>query len=94
MLHSPEHDEPASYTGFDRVLLHRTTTRKEIDFVGTNFGGVAIESRYVDGRWRGGVQTLLASPWRGIIVTRSELNLDDPQVQAVPTALLAWFVDV
>ena len=45
------------------------------------------------GRWRRDAQTLRASGWRGIVATRSELNLDDPQVAAVPVALLAWLVD-
>ncbi len=94
LLRGLEHDEPGRYMDFDRVLHHRTASRKEIDFVGPDFGGVAIESKYVDGRWRSDAQTLLASPWHGIIATRTELNLDDPRVQAVPTALLAWLVDV
>lgn len=94
LLRGLEHDLPGSYMDFSRVLHHRTATRKEIDFVGPDFGGAAIESKYVDGRWRRDAQTLQASPWRGIVATRTELNLDDPQVVAVPTALLAWFVDV
>ena len=94
LLRGLEHDEPGSYTDFARVLHHRTPTRKEIDFVGPDFGGVAIESKYVDGRWRREAQTLQATAWRGIIATRSELDLADRQVAAVPTALLAWLVDV
>ena len=49
---SLERERPGSYLGFDRVLYHRTPTRKEIDFVGPELGGWAIESKYVDGRWR------------------------------------------
>jgi uncharacterized protein len=94
LLRGLEHDMPGSYTDFARVLHHRTATRKEIDFVGPDFGGAALESKYVDGRWRREAQTLQASSWRGIVATRSELNLDDPQVVAIPTALLAWLVDV
>lgn len=94
LLRGLEHDVPGSYTDFARVLHHRTSTRKEIDFVGPDFGGAALESKYVDGRWRSEAQTLQASPWRGIVATRTELNLDDQQVVAVPTALLAWLVDV
>lgn len=94
LLRGLEHDEPGRYMDFDRVLHHRTASRTEIDFVGPDFGNIAIESKYVDGRWRGEAQTLLASPWQGIIATRTELNLEDPAVQAVPTALLAWLVDV
>ena len=67
--------------------------RKEIDFVGPDLGGWAIESKYVDGRWRRDAQTLSASEWRGIVATRSELNLDDPEVAAIPVAMLAWLLD-
>ena len=88
-----ERERPGSYTGFDRVLYHRTRTRREIDLVGPEFGGWAIESKYVDGRWQRDAQTLRASEWRGIIATRSELNLEDPGMAAIPAALLAWLLD-
>lgn len=94
LLRAFEHDTPGSYVDFDRVLHHRTATRKEIDFVGPGFGGAALESKYVDGRWRGEAQTLHASRWRGIVATRTELNLDNPEVIAVPASLLAWLIDV
>ena len=93
LLRANERDSPGAHVEFDRVLYHRTRTRKEIDFVGPGFGGVGIESKYVDGGWRRDALTLRASPWHGIIATRSELDLDDPQVVAVPAALLAWLID-
>ena len=91
---SLERDRPGSGSGFDRVLHHRTDTGAEIDFVGPDFGDLAIESKYVDGRWRRSAgRTLTASRWRGIVATRSELDLDDPQLMAVPVSMLAWLVD-
>ena len=90
---SLERERPGCYVEFDRVLFHRTRTRREIDFVGPEFGGCAIESKYVDGRWRRDAQTLQASCWRGILATRTELNLDDPEVAAIPAAMLAWLLD-
>ena len=93
LLRSFERDDPGSTMEFGRVLHHRTRTRKEIDFVGPGFGGVAIESKYVDGRWRRDAQTLAASGWRGIVATRSELNLEDADIMAVPASMLAWMID-
>ena len=85
--------DPGAYLNFDSVLYHRTQTRKEIDFVGPAFGGLAIESRYVDGdRWRRAVRTMKASRWRGIMATRSALDLEDPELMAVPTAVLVWLI--
>ena len=76
------------------MLHHRSNTRREIDFVGPAFGGIAIESKFVDGRWQRDAQTLAASGWRGIVATRSELDLTGSRdVVAVPTAMLAWLVD-
>ena len=93
LLRNFEHTRPGSYLEFDRVLHHRTATRKEIDFVGPDFGGVAIESKYVDGRWRRDARTLAASGWRGIVATRTELNVEDAGVMAIPASLLAWLID-
>ena len=93
LLRNFERAHPGSYPEFDRVLHHRTATRKEIDFVGPEFGGVAIESKYVDGRWRRDAQTLAASGWRGIVATRTELNVEDAGVMAIPASMLAWLLD-
>ena len=95
LLRSFERVHPGSYVEFSRVLHHRTKTNAEIDFVGPYFGGVAIESKYVDGGWRRSAgRTLRASRWRGIVATRTELNLEDPDVAAVPTAMIAWLLDI
>lgn len=84
-----------SYADFDRVLYFRSATGAEIDFVGPDFGGLAIESKFSDGRWRKSAgRTLAASPWRGLVATRTELDLDEPRtVAAVPAAMLAWLID-
>ena len=92
LLRASERATPGAYLEFERVLHHRTNTHREIDFVGPAFGGLGIESKYVDGGWRRTALTLKASPWRGIVATRSELDLAN-EVAAVPTALLAWLLD-
>ena len=85
--------DPGAYPNFDSVLHHRTPARKEIDFVGPAFGDLAIESKYVDQRrWKRDARTLAASRWRGVMATRSALDLTDPDLVAVPTGLLAWLI--
>ncbi|MCY4212912.1 MAG: AAA family ATPase [Gammaproteobacteria bacterium] len=93
LLRAIERDAPGTLVGHDQVLHHRTASRKEIDFVGPQFGGAAFESKYVDGGWRREALTLKASRWQGVVATRSESDLSDPEVAAVPTALLAWLLD-
>ena len=96
LLRNSLRDGHSTHMDFDRVLYYRSATDAEIDFVGPGFGGLAIESKYVDGRWRRTAgRTLAASPWRGLVATRTEMDLDgsDDGVAAVPTAMLAWLID-
>ena len=88
-----EASRPGSFLDLGRVMHHRSPTRAEIDFVGPDLGEFAIESKYVDGRWRGPARTLQASRWRGIVATRSVLDLDTPELLAVPVSMLAWLID-
>ena len=92
LLRAAERAAPGAHLDFEQVLHHRSRTGREIDFVGPGFGGLAIESKHVDGGWRRAAQTLKASPWRGVVATRSELDLSN-EVAAVPAALLAWLLD-
>ena len=93
LLRRFERENPGEFMDFAALLHHRSNTRREVDFVAPRLGGLAIESKFVDGRWKRDAQTLAASPWRGVVATRSELDLSDPNVVAVPTAMLAWLVD-
>ena len=94
LLRNLERSFPGAYIDFERVLYHRTEAGAEIDFAGPDFGGVAIESKYVDDGWRRRtLRTLKASPWEGIVATRGLLDLSDPKVAALPTAFLAWLLD-
>ncbi len=88
-----EQSQPGSFLDLSRVLHHRSATRAEIDFVGPDLGDLAIESKYVDGRWRKSAQTLKASRWRGLVATRSVLDLNTPDLLAVPVSMLAWLID-
>ena len=94
LVRNLERRYPGSYMDFGRVLYHRTPAGAEIDFTGPDFGGAAIESKYVDDGWRrGALRTLEASPWEGIVATRGMIDLSDPKAAAVPAAFLAWMLD-
>lgn len=93
LLRSLEREHPGSYVQFDRVLHYRSKGGAEIDFVGRDFGGAAVESKYVDGGWRGSAKTIRAAGRRGIVATRTEIDLDDPGICAVPASMLAWLLD-
>jgi len=94
LVRNLERRYPGSYMDFGRVLYHRTPAGAEIDFTGPDFGGAAIESKYVDDGWRrGALRTLEASPWEGIVATRGLIDLSDPEASAVPAAFLAWMLD-
>jgi len=85
-----------SWTSDHSLFYLRTTTRKEIDFVGESLGGAAVEGKYTDsGRWAGEAATVAASTYRGVLTTRSVLDLtggaDGPW--AVPAAVLAVLID-
>ena len=47
-----------------------------------------IERRPGDARGRS-----RATAWRGIVAIRSELNLEDANVMAIPASMLAWIID-
>ncbi len=95
LLRNIESENPGSYVHFDHVLHHRTQAGREIDFVGPGFGGLAFESKYVDeGPWRNTTgRTLQASPWTGILATRSLLDLQGPSTLAIPSGMIAWMLD-
>ena len=58
------------------------------------FAGLRAQSRDESRpRWKRATRTLADSPWRGIVATRSVLDLEDPDLLAVPAAQLAWLID-
>lgn len=88
-----EAQRPGSFLDSDRILYHRTASRTEIDFVGPDLGDVAIESKYTDTRWRRHAKTLANSEWRGIVATHTALDMESPELMAIPTSMLAWLLD-
>ena len=95
LLRSQERENPGSFIHCESVLHHRTKANREIDFVGPHFGGIAIESKYVDdGPWRNAEgRTLKASPWSGVLATRNLQDLRKSDALAVPAAMIAWLLD-
>lgn len=84
----------SSWTAEDRLFYWRTPARKEIDFISDDLGGVAIEGKYTEGRWRRESATVNASEWLGILATRNVLDTaSSDKAWAVPAALLAYLID-
>jgi hypothetical protein len=73
---------------FDRLLYYRSATGREIDFVGPRLGGVAIESKFVDGRMGRDIQTIASSPWFGLVASRSATEWRD-DAWIVPAPIVA-----
>jgi uncharacterized protein len=85
---------PGRWAEHDQILHVRTSTRKEIDFIGPDLGRLAIESKYTQsGSWRGEAATVIASKYFGVLATRNVLDTDDDKAWAVPAAMLAYLID-
>lgn len=91
LLRQMEGLQPGSFPQFASVMYARPT-RREVDFVGPSMRGVAFESKYVDDRWRRETATLRVLTDRGVIVTRSVLDLGG-EVWAVPVSVAAWLLE-
>jgi uncharacterized protein len=77
------------------TLMYERVSSAEIDFVGPELE-VAFEAKYVDGPWRRSAQTIRARHERGVMVTRTVLELEDRRgahpVWAVPAGILGWLL--
>lgn len=88
-------DRPTA--GSDDFLFYaRTPARKEIDFVSTDLGDVAVEAKYINrGSWRSEAATVSASEWAGVLVTKNILDMAAADTAwAVPAGILAYFLNV
>lgn len=89
-----ERHDSGRYANFDRVMYPPAGQRNEIHFVSPYLDGMAIQSEYSDSEWRNRTaRTLRTSTWNGIVATRTELNTDNPNLLALPAAMLAWLID-
>ena len=91
LLRQRENLQPGSYSQFASVMYARTSS-KEVDFTGPWMKKVAFESKYVDSGWKRETRTLRALTDRGVILTRSVLDLEG-DVWAVPVSVAAWLLD-
>lgn len=77
------------------VMYERSSRDAEVDFVGPRLE-VAFEGRYVDGPWRRAAQTMRARHQRGVMVTRTVLDLSETEgsrrVWAVPAGIVGWLL--
>lgn len=88
-----QEDRPDTAVHASTVLSHRMRTGTFIDVVSPDLGELGIVVRTSDHGWRVAARTLRASRWRGIVTTRSVLDLDDRAVLAVPLSMLVWLID-
>ncbi|MGH3519698.1 MAG: ATP-binding protein [Haloechinothrix sp.] len=91
-----EADDPGRLHEYDQVAFHRTDTGSEIDFVGANLAGAAVEGKYTEGgKWAGAARTVNASTWAGVLATRNVLDTSaaSGRAWAVPAAMLAYLID-
>lgn len=86
---------PAPLLEASTVMYERTASDAEIDFVGRELG-TAFESKYQDGPWRRAAQTIRARRERGVMVTRTVLDVGEREgttrVWAVPAGIVAWLL--
>jgi len=77
------------------LFYYRTKNGQEIDLVSEHFGGLAIESKYIDsGNWNSASRIIDGSGWAGIVATRSVLDIEtDANTWAVPAGMLAYLLD-
>ena len=92
LLRNLERHKPTGLTAYDRLLYYRSATGAEIDFVGKDLAGLAVECKYVDDRWGREMQTIAASPWFGVMATRSGAD-ERPEGLAVPSPILSLLLD-
>lgn len=90
LLRQRERQQPGSYSQFASVMYARTSS-KEVDFTGPWMSGVVFESKYTDASWKRETRTLRALTDRGVILTRSVLDLGG-DVWAVPVSVAAWLL--
>jgi predicted AAA+ superfamily ATPase len=79
----------------DTIGYIRTSTGREIDFAPVPVRGAAgasmtvpIESKWVDSGWRGEARTITGKYGRGVVATKTTLDMTGP-VWAIPAPLLA-----
>jgi predicted AAA+ superfamily ATPase len=84
---------PAAFIESDRVMYERTPSGSEIDFAGPELG-IPFECKYTDTTWRREAQTMRARHGKGVLVTRTplEIGAEEP-VWAIPSGLVAWLLD-
>ncbi len=89
-------DRPSAFVDSGRVVYARFQGNSEVDFLGPELG-IPFESKYEDGPWKRGAQTMVAHYGRGVLATRTPLGIvggagSYEPVRALPTGLLVWLL--
>lgn len=90
LLRSLEKADPGAFLAETGVMYEAGKDQKEIDFFSPSLG-LPIESKYTDRGWKQAALAIRARHGRGIVATRSTLDVTG-DVWAVPTAILSWLV--
>jgi predicted AAA+ superfamily ATPase len=79
---------PGTVDEYSSLMYYRHATGSEIDFVGRGLGPAAVESKYVDDdRWGRTRQGFHATPWHGIVASRSTTHWE-AEISVLPAPFL------
>jgi uncharacterized protein len=92
LLRALEANGSGSVDEYSSLVYYRSATGTEIDFVGRAIGKAAVESKYTDDdRWGRVRQSFAASPWRGIVASRSATHFEEG-LSVVPACILVTLI--
>ena len=92
LLRALDANAAGSVDEYSSLMYFRQRTGTEIDFVGRGLGKAAAESKYVDDdRWGRTRQTFAATPWHGIVASRSTTHWEDG-ISVIPVPILVLLI--
>jgi predicted AAA+ superfamily ATPase len=92
LIQAIERQTPGIFNYESRLQYQRTPTGREIDFVGPDFQGKCLESKYVDKGWKQESQTAKAHYSQAILATRRVYD-KSTSAWALPAPFIAYLLD-